>query len=301
MISAEILKHSSSWIGKDIVTYKLTYPRYIHGELMTHRVFSKNAGGSRAITIGRLIKRVQDSPATPIWTLNQKGMQGPPILEEAKLRTAQERWLEARDAVINQAEEMSHIGIHKQNVNRMLEPWMHMEIVLTGTDFDNWFKLRDHPDAQPEIQELAQKMRESLNKSIPQYLDKGMWHIPFEEGIEFEETYPFDGEQNRQNLLDKLKISVARCARVSYFNFDGGQDKNKDIELYEKLIVSEPLHASPAEHQARVPHPYELKDMEVIWHFTQDPEEHWEQKRGKYFSNLTGWVQLRKVIECGEF
>jgi thymidylate synthase ThyX len=291
MISAEIIKHSTSWLGKEIITFVLEYPRYVHSELLTHRVFSKNSASSRAIPIEKFIKVADERPVKPIWTLNKKGMQGDKA--DSSTQTAADAiWLEARDSAMDYAAQLSFIGAHKQNVNRILEPWFYHKIVLTGTDFDNWYTLRNHKDAQPEIQLLAQKMLEATEASTPELLDKGQWHIPFSNNL---------GPTGlRVDTVEKiLKVSVARCARVSYNNFDGTSDVQKDIDLYEKLVVSEPLHASPAEHQARVPYPNELHDMEIRWYYTSLGK--WIQEKGKYLSNLNCWIQLRKVIESGEF
>lgn len=291
MISAKVLVDSTSYTGKRLTTFVLEYPRYIHSELMTHRVFSKNSASSRAIPFEKFVKMIQDRPVRPLWTQNQAGMQGPIIKDQGTIQGLDRIWLDARFDIIKHAEQLNRDGVHKQNVNRLLEPWMHIKIILTGTDFDNWFALRDHHKAHPEIAELARMMRFAYDASAPLLLQPGEWHIPFgdkmEEGISVE---------------DKLRVSAARCARVSYNNFDGTSEKDKDIELFNKLFTEVPQHCSPAEHVCRVPYPNELKDMGVNWSYGNTGEqEGWTEKRGKYHSNLSGWVQLRKLIEAGEF
>jgi hypothetical protein len=280
-------------------------------------VFSKNSASSRAIPIEKFIKVVQDNPVLPIWTENQKGMQGPPITDEAQLDVLNSIWMEGRDSAVDYAQQLEGALAHKQNINRILEPWFHIKIVLTGTEFDNWFLLRDHPDAQPEIQELARVMKREYEISVPNLLAPGQWHVPFGDNIDEMELRSSVGlimsmnTSERRYGVEHLKISVARCARVSYNNFDGTSDPIKDIELYEKLVVAEPLHASPAEHQARVPTMEEVRGrhLDSSWFSSitsyplEDRPDEWDaiHRHGKYMSNLYGWIQLRKLIECGEF
>lgn len=292
MISAKIIKHSTSWLGIPLISFVLEYPRYIHGELLTHRVFSKNSASSRAIPFAKFVDIVQKDPTKPLWTNNQKGMQGPIITDE-RTSEADYIWLMARDLAIDNAIQLDKLEIHKQNVNRLLEPWMHIKIILTGTDFGGWYELRDHEKAHPEIRELAKMMRHAMDASTPQLLKPGEWHVPFDDrnGVE-------DAMWCGNNIL---KASVARCARVSYNNFDGNQDIGKDLILFDRLFSEEPRHCSPAEHQARVPYPNELQDMQCRWLFDDSNKVPWFNDVKKYFSNLRGWIQLRKLIECNEF
>lgn len=290
MISAKIIQHSDNYLNKELVTFVLEYPRYIHAELLTHRVFSKNSASSRAIGLASMVEKIKSNPVEPIWTLNQKGMQGQ-LATELINDSADEIWKFAFEDSLKHASELVDKGIHKQNFNRLLEPWLNIRIILTGTEFSNFFELRDHKDAQPEIRELAQKMRDEYENSNPQFLYPGQWHIPFGDNI------PDISPEER------LKISVARCARVSYFNFEGNDDIEADYKLFDKLLSSKPLHASPAEHQAKVPYPSELQEMGVYYE-KGDGAKHsapYKVKTGKYFSNLVGWVQLRKIIESNEF
>jgi hypothetical protein len=185
-------------------------------------------------------------------------------------------WRSAREYAIEHAMMLSARGVHKQNANRLLEPFFKMRIILTGTEFDNFFKLRDHKDAQPEIRELAQYMKECMEKSTPSLLKEGEYHVPFGD-----------------NSTD-LRIAVARCARISYNPPDlQHMDPDRDIEIFNRLVNSTPIHASPLEHIARVPNPEDLKYMGVEWKDNK-------VVFGKYFSNLVGWIQLRKIYENGE-
>lgn len=282
MVKAEIIKHSISYLNIPIITYVLEYPRYIHAELMTHRVFNRNSASSRAIPFLKFIKMINESPVMPIWTSEEKGMQGKVIDDKQLCSVIDKTWLEARDSAARYATKLGSLGVHKQNINRLIEPWMHIRVVLTATDFDNWFTLRDHKDAHPEIKKLAIAMKEALTTSNPRLLKSGEWHLPF---INDNENFDID---------TALKVSTARCARTSYNNFDGTNDISKDIELFNKLIVQEPLHASPAEHQAQVPSGNDLSHMGTKWAWFN---EGWHFVKGKYVSNLRGWIQHRKIIE----
>lgn len=248
-IYAKVIADSVSAVGKGkrITTLELQYQRFIHGELMTHRVFSRNAMSSRAVPVAKMIQQVRENPATPVhWGKNQPGMQAGEQLEGLHLDTAKSQWSEAAWQAANLAEEMLAIGLHKQVANRILEPFQWMRTLVTATEWDNFFELRCHPDAQPEFQALACMIRDAMNNSTPKLrhtdpVYEGAWHLPYVSDRE-REVY-------RADLLRKL--STARCARVSYLTHDGQTpDIDKDLELYERLVGSAPLHASPAEHQA---------------------------------------------------
>jgi thymidylate synthase ThyX len=273
-ITAKIITDSIS-NNIRLTTFQLRYPRFIHGEYMTHRVFSRNASSSRAIPVKKLISDIIEDTAMPIhWGKNRPGMQANEehydllqINDENLSR--EEAWLKARDSAIEIATQFMHAGYHKQIVNRILEPFSHISVVCTATDFNNFFALRSHEDAQPEIKCLSDKMIEELANSIPNQLETGMWHLPYV--LESENYLP---------LETKRKISVARCARVSYLRHDGTTpDITKDVELHDVLVVSRPLHASPAEHQAT---PDTLTNNN--W---DNPAKH---------GNLRGYIQYRKTL-----
>lgn len=248
MISAKIIKHSRAPHGKEIVTFELEYPRFVHSEFMTHRMLSKNAASSRAIPITTTIKQIQDMPALPVWWgKNQAGMSAKeeldstvPIYREeldlhlTDLEYCKFWWIEARDSAIRCAKKLSDIGLHKQIANRILEPWVMIKVVATATEWDNFFYLRNHPDAQPEIHELARVMLIELDKSVPQELNVGEWHLPYVDD-------PF------LDIESALKLSASLCAQVSYRKADESIDKA--IAIYDKLVDSKPVHASPFEHQ----------------------------------------------------
>lgn len=271
MIEAKIICDSINPCNNRLTTFVLRYPRFIHSEFMTHRMFSRNASSSRAIPISKLINQVLANPATPIaFTSNKKGMQGGPELPENEQQKALSAWLAARDKAVECAKELSSLNLHKQYANRILEPWAHISVICTATDYNNFFALRIHPDAQPEIYALAKAMHEQYINSQPQKLAYGEWHLPFIAEQDCQEVAHLGKEEAIQILI---KRSVARCARVSYLNHDGEPTTLKqDLDLYDKLLSQVPIHASPAEHQAMA------------------------LDNSKYYGNFCGWLQYRKTL-----
>jgi thymidylate synthase ThyX len=235
---AEVLLDSVSPANARLTTFVLTYPRFVHAELLTHRVFSRNASSSRAIPVKKLIDQVADEPVLPVWWgRNQPGMQARDELDAEMKATAQAIWLEQRDVAVAAARRLAELGSHKQIVNRILEPWMWITVVLSGTTFDNFFWLRCHQDAQPEIRTLAELMREAYRASAPRLLAVGEWHLPF-----------LREEDRGLPLEAQRKVAVARCARVSYLTHFGMRDVERDLELHDRLLVDQ--HLSPFEHVA---------------------------------------------------
>lgn len=261
-IQARLILDSVNPCGCRLRTFVLKYPRFIHAELMTHRQFSRSSSSSRAIPIEKMIERILEDPAMPVyWGRNQKGMRAHEEVGVLTRTEAEKIWLDLRDEAIMGVRALARAGIHKQISNRPIEPWMHIVVVVSTTTTANWYALRDHPDAQPEIQVLARAMRAAEEASQPTLLEPGEWHLPFIEGGERAE-YPID-------ILKK--ISVARCARVSYLTHDGVRDVVKDVDLHDRLLEQRPLHASPGEHVARA-----FGHRERI-------------------GNFIGWQQYRKV------
>lgn len=283
-ISAKIIAHSKSAVtDKEIITYELEYPRFIHSELMTHRLFSRNAASSRAIPVSKMIEMVRDNPAMPIhWGKNQQGMQAKEELDDWNKGCVVEAWVSAATHAARLAEDMNKWGAHKQIVNRVLEPFQWMKTVVTSTEWDNWFWLRNHPDAQPEIKRLAEVMLEAKQNSTPTLLQPGDWHVPYyDDGSWRASVY----EDN--TLEEALAISSSCCAQVSYRKLDDSLEKAKDI--FAKLIESKPCHASPCEHQC-TPMPQDVS-MET------DGVTAVHKHLGYMSGNFAGFIQHRQLIE----
>lgn len=285
--------------GPRLVTFELYYPRFIHAEVMTHAMFSRNASSSRAIPTRKMHRNINTDPALPHeWRMNEPGMQGftkaSPEVKEAAERIMQR----AKMTAIMYAEELDALGLHKQHVNRLTEPFQHIRVVLTSVYWDNFFGLRCHPAAEPTMQALATSMREAMEDSYPVTLERGQWHLPYvghSTKVEVE-NYVFNlppgmlaFDASKRDAIKAIcqKVSVARCARVSYNNFEGRASSiEEDIELFEKLVGSAPIHASPACHQAT-----------PDWKVTEPGNRNYGKYRHpKLQGNLHGWIQLRKTL-----
>lgn len=246
MYSTRILKDSLAPCGKRLTTWELTYPRFVHAELMTHRVFSRNSASSRAIPTERLMARVREDPALPVyWGKNQAGMQAATALDDETQRQAQLVWLEARDQMLTAVEKLGALGLHKQLANRLIEPWMFITVLVTSTEWSNRYHLRNHKAAQPEIAWVAADMLPKYEASVPTSLAAGEWHLPL---VSDDEMMVIADETTAK------KISTGRCARVSYLTHEGVRDFDKDIELHDRLCAGpatgDPGHWSPFEHVA---------------------------------------------------
>lgn len=286
-IRCRVVADSVSHNDVRLITAELRYPRFIHSELMTHRVFSRNASSSRAIPVEKMLDVVEKDPATPVhWGRNQKGMQAHEELTDHEQRIARLQWRGASREAAAQARLLHNLGLHKQIVNRITEPFHFINVLVTATEWNNWHKLRAHPDAQPEIHELALTMEEAFFRSSPEYRDQGDWHLPYVSSI----------EKMKLGIDTALKCSTARCARVSYTTFDMKEPTvENDLRLYEQLIVSEPQHASPAEHQAK---PLSLEDdVNELFPYTWEPGiTHIDRNKQHWSGNFRGWVQHRQLL-----
>ena len=231
-----ILADSISPEGKRLTTFQLKFWRAILPEITRHRVFSFCVRSSRANPTINLINQVKNTPYGPShWGMNQKGMVADNELTGKALELAQYTWKVAAKTMADCAESLKDAEVHKQVVNRLLEPFTYSDMVLAGTDFDNFFDLREAPDAQPEIRELALAMHKELDASTPVELKEGEWHLPY-----------ISAEDKKKADIDTLcKVSCARCARVSYKAFDGSSSIDKDLALFNRLKDSK--HWSPME------------------------------------------------------
>ena len=234
-----------------ISTLLLEYPRFIHAELLTHRVFSKNSASSRAIPTPAVIAEIRRNPAKIVWWGKQmSGMQAKEQLSGLQLIMAKALWKGGMELAIFGARLFSLIGLHKQLANRILEPFQNIRVVLTSTEWNNFFALRKHPDAQPELQALAEEMYNVLQKSTPQELKPGMWHLPYiktliANGVQ---TFYHPETEGRLSLQGALQLSTSLAAQESYRKSDASHTKTRT--LWQRLIGSTPVHASPTEHQA---------------------------------------------------
>lgn len=283
--------------GNRVSTLRLRYPRPIHGEFMTHRMFSRNASSSRAIPVKKLIQDVLDDPFVPlVWGKNQKGMQADEECNEGvwdfdpqyagRELTREDAWHMAMQNAVAAAKAFDVAGYHKQIVNRLLEPFSHINVVVTANQWTNFLSLRDHKDAEPHIAILARDIKAALAASTPRLLYPGDWHLPWVSDEDYDrlwESQLTDGEA----LAEAKKLSVARCASVSYKTVEGfDMTQERASSLYDKLVAGVPLHASPLEHQCTPDEWLKSGDYGAG---------HWLGGQHLH-GNLPGFIQLRKTL-----
>lgn len=279
-ISAKVLADSLAPNGKRLTSFQVTGHRFILAELNTHRALSRNSASSRAIPYKKMREKAMQELAYPVvWPAEQKGMQGGKPLDIMGEHNARNIWTDARDNAVQCADQLHKLGVHKSVINRLLEPFIPHTAILSATEWDNFFDQRLHPDAQPEIHELAKVMKIAMDESSPLHLDYDEWHMPYitdqdvvEAGLRFDPDFFEDGPNG---LL--RAVSVARCARVSYLTQENKRDLAEDVNLYFRLKDHKPAHASPFEHVARP---------------TSADAYFWK-------GNFKGWEQLRGILGLG--
>ena len=294
-MEVKILKDSISESGHRITTYQLKYPRIIHSEFMTHRVFSRNASSSRAIPVHRLVATVKEDFFLPKFRYNKPGMQPGLPLSDADQLVAEGLWKDAADACMKAAMILGDdegLNVHKQWANRMLEWFTHINVVVTSTAWSNFFALRrdidenGFPVAQDEMFQLAQMMQRAMQESEPMLLKAGEWHLPYVNTHDKTQDEIWNmGWESPHMLFDAIRVSVARCARVSYYTHEGKKPTlQKEFELYNRLVGSTPMHASAAEHQA-TPHYIDITSSDVNL-----------DRAIQLQGNFKGWKQYRKML-----
>lgn len=320
-INATIVADSISPTNDRITSFVLTYPRFIHGEIMTHRVFSRNSASSRAIPFDKMSKMVLDDPFIPIaFQLDHKGMQGNSYIQQTDELI--DKWIEARDQALDHATQLNKLGVTKQICNRILEPFMWHTVLVTSTEWNNFFDLRcpqytdnngnifkskkdyckfhnidinsninwlsiNKSQAEIHIQELAELIYDNLDESKPNVLQPNEWHIPFGDNIQMSILDQHDLAlkfPSLSSLIDlKLRIATARCARLSYMTFENKIDYEKDIVLHDQLLKHH--HMSPFEHCAKTMTPNQYTS------YTKNNDDI------GWCNNFKGFIQYRYLIE----
>lgn len=298
-IKATIIQDSMNGKGDRVTTFELEYPRFIHSELMTHRQFSRNAASSRAIPVDKMLDHIKNNPASPVhWGKNQPGMSAREELDIEAKSEAKHIWNHAARSAATYSKMLIDRGCHKQISNRVTEPFQIMKTIVTATNYTNWFWLRHHADAQPEIHELAKVMMDAIIRNVPMLIHPGEWHVPyvqrFRDGLNDNVLKYVDNTGYTLTTQEALEVSASCCAQVSYRKLDDTLEKARDI--FQRLIHSEPKHASPVEHQATP-----MTQHEALYTVSRPPE--WEpgithvDRDGKYWSaNFKGFIQHRQLI-----
>lgn len=269
------LLHSVSPQGIEVATFHCRYWRAIHSELMTHRDFGRNARSSRAVPSLTLLS---EDIFVPQFGMNQRGMQSQMPADKDMQEFWETEWRELAEITRAYVERWQASGMHKQWANRPLEWFGWIDVQITATRWNNFWALRISPMAQPEFTALATAMKEAMEATKPVLLQPGEWHLPWITDI----------DRDRYDLETCKKLSVARSARLSYKPFDGSDSLAKELERYKLLVVSRPVHASPAEHQC-------TPDRQVDASYSKTKKA-WRWSRPDLHGNLHGWVQYRKTL-----
>jgi thymidylate synthase ThyX len=260
---ARVLLDSVAPNGVRLTTLEVTFPRFVLAEFNTHRSLSRNSASSRAVPTSKLIERVENDPVVPLeWGRNKAGMSASETLTEEEGVAALQEWLLARDDAVAHARRLLELKVHKQELNRILEPFLWHTVIVTATQWRNFFELRTAPNAQPEIRQAALLMHEAMAASAAQSISDGDWHTPL---LQDDERY--------LDVETRKRVSAARCARVSYLTHEGKREIAKDLELCERL--KQDRHLSPFEHVAT------------------------PAADGAFHANFHGWIQMRAEIEAG--
>lgn len=274
-------------IANDIrlTTLELYYPLMIHAQLMTHRMFSRNAQSNRAMPVAKMLEQVINNPAMPShWGKNQAGMSANEEVND--INRAKMYWKNAAKEAAEFSEGIHYnFGLHKQVANRLTMPFQYIKVIVTATEWDNFFKLRLH-DADPTMMELARKMKGAIQCSLAKELKPGEWHLPY---INKDMSIKWDFDWLS---LDKMKLcSAARCARVSYNNHDNSNpDIEKDLALADRLLRDG--HMSPFENIASPMENVKKYDLEDL----EEGVTHIDRKGNKWSGNFRGWYQYRQLV-----
>jgi hypothetical protein len=159
------------------------------------------------------------------------------------------------------SDEVLSTRIHKSLPNRLAEPFAWITVIMTATEWKNFFRLRCHPDAEIHFQTIAGMIRDAMAASTPipppsitvfGHSGDGFeereesWHLPFVTGYDLDELLVDYG-------IEQVKaISTARVARVSYLTHEGKRDPAKDLDLFKRLSDGSGYgHFSPYGHVAK--------------------------------------------------
>jgi hypothetical protein len=320
-MKATVLAYSITKLGQKLITWEIEYPRLILAELNTHRQLSRNSYSSRAVPFNKMLEQLHGEPVR--FGANQAGMQdkgedfdalvdiGPAMgfghSYPVKPRAA---WGIIREKVIGFAKAFADAGYHKQVYNRPLEAWQMQKTVLSATEVDNFFWLRDDDAADPTIRELARIMKEAMESTEPELLEPGQWHLPYIDIVRWEGNRTYGIKEGVSNFIElsedeAIKVSCARCAAVSYRNEGYGVEKS--IEVYDRLVEGDRKHASAFEHCGTPIKPSIMGAYDsTILNIPTSPNSwepgisHMDRQQQLWSGNFKGWIQYRKLIpgEC---
>jgi len=285
-----VVADSISPANHRIITLEVTMPRMILAEFNTHRMFSRNSASSRAIPFAKMSQTVMETAFVPLaWMKDHKGMQGNSYLDAETSKKAEEIWLRVRDAVVAGATELNQLNVTKQMCNRLLEPFMWHKVLVTSTEWENFFAQRFEGGAEIHMQHIAEMMLESINSSVPRSLLPGNWHLPYSDHINVEEFKNFTMYMDAEERLEIMKqVCTMRCAQTSY-TIVGEDGKPMDLT---KLLETFRTKLLPMGHWSPFEHPAEC--------MSECQMDRWVAGKGKqrgWCGNFRGWKQYRKSFD----
>lgn len=292
-ITAKIVADTRAKTGVRITTFEIVFPRIILAEVNTHRLLSKSSASSRAIPVS---KRIDAMDAGLVYrpnfegaVANKPGMQATERISDDMIGPAKMIWDNAVYEALENARQLNSTGVHKQFVNRLLEPFMYQKTVVTATEWDNFFKLRNHPDAQPEFQDLASKMEVVLGNSTPSaplVVDNLELHLPYYDAAIDGNILPLAHARGPEHSAEgALLVSSARCARVSYNSFVTGKRSTRTEDYTLAGTLTDAGHMSPFDHAAMADHLV----PKLSANFWASPEKH---------RQFFGWIPFRVDVEA---
>jgi hypothetical protein len=317
-LEVEIILASASENSAPIYSVRLRYPRPIHADVMSHRAFNRNARSSRAVPVKTMLNELRSTTMIGMyipwhWGRNQKGMQAGESFTAHEIVGLQHSWREAGEYACAVAERLMDLDVHKQNPNRLLEPYAYIDVLITSTDWANFFHLRDHHAAEPHLIDLARLMKVAFEDPDleVQWLEPGEWHLPYITKLDLHEWLYGDGvtvqallAELGNDCLEALKrVSAARCAWISYKPFGEGSTDGtyeREMKTYEMLVGDGAIHATPLEHQATPDTMSYYKLIRLENDIEETVEEGYDWDNPELMGNLRGWIQNRKTVpnEC---
>lgn len=324
---ATVIAHSKSSVtGKEIITFEVEFWRGILAEVNTHKMLSKNASSSRAIPVPTMLKQVRENPAMPVrFGAANTGMQDKGVHNnhvEIEMGTIYEigspEYIWEQSALISSdiAEAFHKAGYAKQVCNRLIEPYQMVKMVITATELNNLWWLRDHEMADPSFADLVRKMRAAMQASTPTVLKPGEWHVPYynsgywKPSTQLLSMPPKTADAFGHTLEHALVISASCCAQVSYRKLDDTIEKARGVVARLNLQGEEPdqpVHASPLEHQGTpisesIGDDYSFDGSGLIINDPHDTDS-WQEgithmdRDGTFCSgNLKNWIQHRQLV-----
>lgn len=262
MTTAKILADSINGTGSRLTTFEVEVPKYVLGQLAKHRQLSMNFESSRAKPFWRVLEQVVHDPYIPTrFGKYSSGMQPVGYFNQNEVIGIIEEWVTSAHSAAHQAIDVGYRdddqGVYseahrrlrlavwngktldwfkdnppevaKELLNRILEPYMKVKGVVSATEWDNFIQLRANPEAQDDINYLAQDINRLLAENNPTFVSAGACHLP-------------DLGKNPTEVVENI-------ARVSYGNHRS-TTKREPGALYEQLAESG--HWSPFEHVALV-------------------------------------------------